>query len=76
MYRRGHGKICRKKYRRRYRARRGGGRVYVVRKGDTLSRIARRHYGNGRAYRAIYRANRGKIRNPHRIYPRQRLYIP
>jgi colicin import membrane protein len=77
MYRRGHRRICGKKYRRRHRAsRRGGGRVYVVRKGDTLTRIARRHYGNGRAYRAIYRANRGKIRNPNRIYPRQRIYIP
>ena len=54
----------------------GGGRMYVVRRGDTLSGIAKRHYGNGAGYRKIYRANRAKIRNPNRIYPRQRLYIP
>jgi len=52
------------------------GRVYVVRRGDTLSGIARRYYGSGRRYRKIYRANRGRIRNPNLIYPRQRIYIP
>jgi nucleoid-associated protein YgaU len=47
-----------------------------VRRGDTLSAIAARFYGDGAHYRAIYRANRGKIRNPNLIYPRQHLYIP
>jgi nucleoid-associated protein YgaU len=52
------------------------GRVYVVRRGDSLSKIARRYYGSAAGYPAIYRANRHKIRNPNLIYPRQRLHIP
>jgi nucleoid-associated protein YgaU len=52
------------------------GRVHVVRRGDTLSRISQRYYGSAGAYRSIYRANRHKLRSPHLIYPRQRLYIP
>ncbi len=52
------------------------GSLYVVRRGDTLSGIARRYYGNGARYRRIYRANGGTIRNPNLIYPRQHLYIP
>ena len=49
---------------------------YVVRKGDSLWRIARRHYRYGHRYRRIYYANRRKIRNPNLIYPCQRFYIP
>ena len=54
--------------------RRGG--MYVLRRGDTLWGIAKRHYGKGSSYRRIYRANRHKIRRPNLIYPRQHLYIP
>ncbi len=68
--RRGHG--CRK--RSRWRVKLPG--KYVVRRGDSLWRIARRHYRRGRRYRIIYRANRRKIRNPHLIYPCQRFDIP
>lgn|GEM_PF-6450787 len=50
--------------------------IYVVQRGDSLWRISRRHYWRGRRYWRIYRANRDKIRNPHLIYPCQRLYIP
>jgi nucleoid-associated protein YgaU len=67
---------CRRCGRRYRRHRSHHGRVYVVRRGDTLSGIARRYYGSGRKYRKIYRANRGRIRNPHLIYARQRIYIP
>ena len=49
---------------------------YVVRKGDSLWRISRRHYRRGHRYWRIYRANLGKIRNPDLIYPCQRFYIP
>ena len=49
---------------------------YVVRKGDTLWKIASRHYHKGRLYRLIYEANTGRIDHPTRIYPCQRLYIP
>jgi nucleoid-associated protein YgaU len=49
---------------------------YVVGAGDTLSSIAELHYGNGRAYRRIYRANWRTIFDPDVIYVCQRLYIP
>ncbi|MCH9765636.1 MAG: LysM peptidoglycan-binding domain-containing protein, partial [Alphaproteobacteria bacterium] len=55
-----------RKYRRRYR----------VRRGDTLWRIAQKVYGSGRRYRRLYRANRSTLSSPHRIYARQRLFIP
>ncbi len=51
-------------------------RSYVVRRGDTLWAIARRYYGAGHRYRLIHRANRGKIPNPHKIRPHQRLRLP
>ncbi len=72
---------CACRYRRRcgkvrhYRHAANGGN-YVVRRGDTLWGIAKRYYGNGSRYRRIYRANRGRIRNPHRIYVNQRIYLP
>ncbi|MCP4781413.1 MAG: LysM peptidoglycan-binding domain-containing protein [Hyphomicrobium sp.] len=67
----------RKVYRNRHRARvHGRSGMYVVRWGDTLWGIAKRHYGKGSKYRRIYGANRRRIRRPNRIYPRQRLYIP
>ncbi len=50
--------------------------TYRVRVGDTLWSISRRHLGEGSRYGAIQRANRKKIRNPHRIYPGQRLRLP
>ena len=52
------------------------GRVYVVRKGDSLWKIAKRYYGDGKRYRLIAQANRRKISNPNRIRPRQRLVVP
>jgi len=69
---------CRpRSHRHRHREVRGwSARVHVVRRGDTLSRISQRYYGSARGVRAIYRANRGRIRNPNLIYPRQRIYIP
>lgn len=69
------GKVSRLRHR-QVRAWRRRGTLYVVRRGDTLSGIARRYYGKGSRYRRIYRANRGRIRNPNLIYPRQRIYIP
>ncbi len=53
-------------------------RWYVVRRGDSLWRIARRFLGRGERYREIVRVNRGRInqRNLDLIYPKQRLRIP
>ncbi|MBS0234628.1 MAG: LysM peptidoglycan-binding domain-containing protein [Proteobacteria bacterium] len=49
---------------------------YVVARGDSLWRIALRHYRSGLYFLRIYRANRDVIRDPNRIYPCERLYLP
>ena len=51
-------------------------RVIVVKKGDTLSRIAKRAYGNYNDYRKIFSANPEIIKNPNQIYEGMRLRIP
>ncbi len=52
------------------------GSTYVVQKGDSLSKIAKREYGNANLWPQIYEANRDKINNPDLIYPDQKLVIP
>ena len=49
---------------------------YVVKKGDSLWRIAGKVYGNPLKWGRIYRANKDKIKNPNKIYPNQVLTIP
>src|SRR5512134_250350 len=51
-------------------------RMYTIQKGDTLSAIAQREYGNAREWRAIYDANRDTIQDPDKIYPGQKISIP
>lgn len=51
--------------------------TYVVRSGDSLSRIAKRHYGDASQWTRIYEANRGLIgANPDLIHPGQELVLP
>ena len=50
--------------------------TYVVQKGDSLSKIAKRVYGNANDWRKIFEANRDNIENPDLIYPGQTLKIP
>lgn len=57
-------------------ARVGGGRTYVVVQGDSLWKIAKRHYGDGESWRRIYEANRDLIKDPDLIHPGQQLRIP
>lgn len=52
------------------------GTTVVVQPGNSLWRIARRLYGQGPAYTVIYRANKGHIRDPERIYPGQVFQVP
>jgi nucleoid-associated protein YgaU len=50
---------------------------YTVVKGDSLSKIAKKHYGNGNQWKKIYTANREVIGdNPDLIKPGQVLIIP
>lgn len=49
---------------------------YTVRKGDSLSAIAKREYGDAGEWRRIYEANRDQIDNPDLIHPGQELTIP
>ena len=53
-----------------------GGRTYVVVKGDSLSAIAQREYGDAKEWQRIYEANRDVIKNPDLIYPGQTLRLP
>jgi nucleoid-associated protein YgaU len=53
-----------------------GGKIYVVKEGDSLSRIARREYGDEQQWRRIFEANRDIIDDPDLIHPGQQLRIP
>jgi nucleoid-associated protein YgaU len=52
------------------------GKTYTVVKGDSLSKIAKREYGDVRDWRKIYEANRDVIDDPDLIEPGQSLIIP
>lgn len=49
---------------------------YTVESGDTLSGIAKKHYGNAGEYMRIFEANRPMLKDPDKIYPGQVLRIP
>jgi hypothetical protein len=53
-----------------------GYRLHVVRPGDTLSKIARDHYGDPGRFHDIVRANPLVISDPNLIFPGQTLKIP
>ncbi len=50
--------------------------VYVVKAGDSLSKIAKLHYGDGNAWTRIFEANRDVLDDPDKIYPGQTLKLP
>jgi nucleoid-associated protein YgaU len=49
---------------------------YTVKKGDTLSKIAKAEYGDANKYAAIFDANKPMLKHPDKIYPGQVLRIP
>lgn len=52
------------------------GRIYVVEKGDSLSKIAKKFYGEANAWHRIFEANRERIKDPDMIQPGWKLHIP
>ena len=51
-------------------------RIHKVVAGDTLSKIAKKYYGNGNDYMKIFNANKDKLKDPDKIFPGQELVIP
>ena len=51
-------------------------KVYVVVAGDSLSKIAKREYGDANAWNRIFEANKDILKDPNKIFPGQKLKIP
>ncbi len=49
---------------------------HTVEKGDTLSAIAKKVYGDANRYQEIFEANKPMLKSPDLIYPGQVLRIP
>ena len=51
-------------------------KFYVVKSGDSLSKIAKEYYGDPMKYPEIFEANKPMLKDPDEIYPGQTLRIP
>lgn len=51
-------------------------RTVTVKSGDSLSKIAKSELGDANKWKAIYEANKDKIKDPDLIHPGQVLDIP
>ena len=49
---------------------------YTVKSGDSLSKIAKKYYGDALRYPDIFEANTPMLKHPDKIYPGQVLRIP
>ena len=49
--------------------------TYEVKSGDSLSKIAKRVYGDANAWKEIFEANRDILKDPNQIFPGQKLKI-
>ncbi len=49
---------------------------YVIQSGDTLSKLAKKYYGDAMAYNRIFEANREVIQDPDLIFVGQKIRIP
>ena len=52
------------------------GGTYTVQSGDTLSKIAKRFYGDAKLYPKIFEANRDQLSDPDKIRVGQSLKLP
>jgi nucleoid-associated protein YgaU len=51
-------------------------KVYEVKAGDSLSKIAKREYGDANKWPQIFEANKDILKDPNKIFPGQKLKIP
>ena len=51
-------------------------KTYTVQAGDNLTKIARHVYGDGNKWKAIFEANKDRIKNPDLIHPGDVLTLP
>lgn len=51
-------------------------KIYVVKSGDSLSKIAKQEYGDAMAWKTIFEANKDVLKDPDKIFPGQKLKIP
>ncbi|MEY2895897.1 MAG: hypothetical protein RL669_166 [Pseudomonadota bacterium] len=51
-------------------------KIVEVKPGDSLSKIAKREYGDANKWRLIFEANTDILKNPDLIHPGQKLKIP
>ena len=49
---------------------------YLIKSGDTLSKIAKQYYGNAMDYPKIFEANLEVIKDPDKIFVGQKIRIP
>ena len=50
--------------------------TYVVKSGDSLSKIAKKTLGSPNKWKALWEANKDQIKDPDKIYPGQVLKLP
>jgi nucleoid-associated protein YgaU len=50
--------------------------IYVVKSGDSLSKIAKQTYGDAKLWKRIFEANKDVIKDPDKIFPGQKLKLP
>jgi len=51
-------------------------KIYEVKSGDSLWKIAQAEYGNGNEWHRIFEANKDILKDPNKIYPGQKLKLP
>jgi len=51
-------------------------REYVIQKGDSLWKIAKKELGNGNRWKYLYELNKDKIKNPNKLKAGQKITIP
>jgi nucleoid-associated protein YgaU len=51
-------------------------RIYEVVSGDTLSKIAKKFYGDAAQYQKIFQANTDQLKDPDKIQVGQKLKVP